>query len=122
MKKHDVWLGIIVLLLAVGIWLIQYGVIRSEGSVIVVTQDGEQIGTYRLSEDNQIEFTDEQGRRNLLEIRDGKAKMCEADCPDRLCVKQKAISYKGESIICLPHRLVIEVTEGETNTVDAIVG
>ena len=38
--------------------------------------------------------------------------MEEADCPDRLCVRQGAVSRVGESIICLPHELVVTV-EGE---------
>ena len=34
--------------------------------------------------------------------------MIRADCPDQLCVKQKAVSKNKESIICLPNKVVIE--------------
>ena len=49
------------------------------------------------------------------------ASVSDADCPDRLCVRQKAISRKGESIICLPHKLVILIESMEEGDVDAIV-
>jgi len=35
----------------------------------------------------------------------------EADCPDKICVKHTNIKNAGETIICLPHKLVIEIVE-----------
>ena len=46
---------------------------------------------------------------NLIEIGDGKVRVIEADCPDKLDVKQGYISKPGEMIVCLPNRLVIEI-------------
>jgi hypothetical protein len=47
---------------------------------------------------------------NTLVIEGGRARIEAADCPDKLCVKQRAISKAGESIICLPHKLVIRIS------------
>lgn len=46
---------------------------------------------------------------NLLCISDGKIRMESADCKDQICVHHKPISGIHESIICLPHKLVIEI-------------
>ena len=47
--------------------------------------------------------------------------MEDADCPDRLCVKQGRIKKVGESIVCLPHKVVIEIVgEKEEAGVDAV--
>lgn len=46
---------------------------------------------------------------NLIEIGDGKVRVIEADCPDKLDVKQGYISEPGEVIVCLPNRLFIEI-------------
>ena len=63
---------------------------------------------------------DEETKKELLSIKDGSASIIEASCPDLLCVKQKEIREAGESIICLPNKLVIRViNEGET-TVDGV--
>lgn len=51
---------------------------------------------------------------NLISIAEGKVTMEAADCRDQICVHHKPIMSVGESIICLPHRLVVEVTGGET--------
>ena len=47
----------------------------------------------------------------ILVISDGKADMESADCPNQICVHHGAISHTGETIVCLPNRVVIEVIE-----------
>ena len=39
------------------------------------------------------------------------------DCPDKICVNHAAISKKGETIVCLPHKVVVEVVD-ENGTQD----
>ncbi len=46
---------------------------------------------------------------NLLEIGDQRVRVIEADCPNKLDVKQGYISKVGEIIVCLPNKLVIEI-------------
>lgn len=47
----------------------------------------------------------------ILVIFDGKTDMESADCPNQICVHHSAISNTGETIVCLPNRVVIEVIE-----------
>ena len=57
---------------------------------------------------------------NVCEIRDGRAKMTKADCPDHLCMRQSAIGDQGGTIVCLPNRVVIEgVSDEEPETVSS---
>lgn len=46
---------------------------------------------------------------NLIEVGDEKVRVLEADCPDQIDVEQGWISNIGETLICLPNRLVVEV-------------
>lgn len=46
---------------------------------------------------------------NLITVTDGTVVMEEADCKDQICVRHKPVSSARESIICLPHRLVVEI-------------
>lgn len=60
----------------------------------------------------------EEGEYNLLIIADGEVRMAAADCRDQICVQHRPVSDAGESIICLPHRLVVEImgdAEGSKN-------
>lgn len=54
------------------------------------------------------------GRINTISITDNKIKMIDANCNDSLCVKQGEISKVSQSIVCLPHKLIIEI-KGEAN-------
>lgn len=120
MKKNDLYLAAGILAAAFFLLVVQRFVPASSGQQVTVTQDGEIAGIYLLAEDKELVFTDADGGRNVLVIRDGEAYMKEADCPDGLCMRQKAVSRKGESIICLPHRLAVEVTAGESAGTDAV--
>lgn len=81
------------------------------GGEIEVTIDGELYGTYLLNEDQEIEIQTG-GDRNVIRIQDGVAFMEEANCPDGYCMEQGKVSRQRQTIVCLPHKLVVEVTEG----------
>ena len=88
---------------------------REQGSQVIVFQDGVEQGRYLLSEEQEVEIAfnqESQEGKNILRIRDGSADMIYADCPDQLCVNQKEIDKVGETIVCLPHKIVVEL-EGE---------
>lgn len=46
---------------------------------------------------------------SLLELGDDQVRFLEADCPDQICIQKGYISRIGETIVCLPNRLVIEI-------------
>lgn len=99
----SVLLGII-LLATLGILIF-----RKSGNSVKVTVDGKVFGEYSLQKDKTVEIKSEKGY-NLLVIKDGKAYVERASCPDGICSSHKPISYGGESIICLPNKVVVEVT------------
>ena len=47
--------------------------------------------------------------------------MSKAHCPDKLCVHQGKITKAGESIVCLPNKIMIEIS-GTKDKVDAVAG
>lgn len=54
-----------------------------------------------------------EGGTNVLHIDNGMAWLSKADCPDQICVNTGKIKYVGQSIICLPHKVVVEIKEAE---------
>lgn len=46
--------------------------------------------------------------------------MTDADCPDGLCVNQRPISSDGESIICLPNQVVVQIVSQDESELDAV--
>lgn len=59
---------------------------------------------------------DSQYGYNLIELGEDKVRVIEADCPDKIDVKQGWISGIGETIVCLPNRMVIEIKGIERDT------
>ncbi len=90
------------------------------GAYVVVSVEGEEIKRLPLYED--ADYTIEGvGGCNHLVIENGSAYLSDADCPDKLCVKMGRISKEGQSIICLPHKVVIGITGGGKDEVDVMV-
>lgn len=119
MKKADwILIGAILFVVCVLAAVLYFG--GHAGTTVTVEIDGKLVDRLPLSEDLQKEYTDENGGTNLLVIKNGKAQITQADCPDKICVHHHPISRSGESIICLPHKLVVTViNEKETDGVDA---
>lgn len=118
MKKNDI-------ILIIGIAILALGAIallvlhQNEGAKVLVTVDGKVIKELDLHKDQvfPIEIEDD---KNIIQIKDGYATMIEANCPDLICVHQKAISKEGESIVCLPHKVIVTVEGGEESSLDSV--
>lgn len=57
----------------------------------------------------------------MLEIEGRKARILESNCPDKICVKTGYISKAGESIICLPHKVIVEITGMDQRGIDVSI-
>ena len=89
--------------------------------MVTVYQNGHEIGKYPLSKEQTLSIPYGEDGYNLLFISGGEASISDADCPDGLCVRQRAVDRNGESIICLPHKLVIQITAGKERELDAFI-
>ena len=124
MNKNDLIVIISILLLAAAAYI---GIstyrrhATADNPQVVVTVDGEEYGRYPLSEDLQTEIRFEDGSFNRLVIENGKAKISEASCPDQICVNHFRIQYSGETIVCLPNKVVVEIVGGLKSDVDGSV-
>lgn len=119
MKKKDWILGVGVisaaLLLLAGMNIVQRVQAKenkTQANQVVITVDGEVYGKYDLSEDQVIEV-EKDDFYNRIRIEEGEAYMEEADCPDGYCEEQGKISDRTQTIVCLPHKLVVEVKNAQ---------
>lgn len=116
--KNDIILiaALVILALVAGAALLLF---KPEGDTVSVSVDGEAIAEYPLSEDREVEIESE-GGYNILIIEDGKARVESANCPDGICSAHRPIARDGESIICLPNKVVVEVHAAESDEPDVI--
>lgn len=115
--KNDLILVFGFLLIAFAVW----GALKltqKPGEYAVIEIDGAEYARFPLDADMKLEIPTDGGHVNTLVIENGKAYIASADCPEQLCVRQRPISLAGQTIVCLPHRLVLRI-EGESG-VDAV--
>lgn len=117
-KKADIVLGIVLLLLCIGASLfIAKGNVA--GSSITVKIEDALYGSYNLSEDQDIVIK-QNGHTNTLRIQNGTVSMIESDCSNQLCVHQGAISKSKQVIVCLPNHVVVSVEQDSHSDMDAV--
>lgn len=146
-KRADIWflLGILAVALVL---LLLFRINRTRGSFAEVSYDGVVLMKIPLSqaetmyylltpdessvsiqefsetawrETSQTEIALTEDFYNIMLYRDGEVQMIDSSCPDLICVHHRAVCSVGESIICLPHKIVIEVVgEGERD-LDGVV-
>ncbi len=85
-----------------------FSLLKKDGAYAAVSVGGKVHSRYPLSENTTVEIATEYGH-NTLKIENGKARITSADCPDGLCKHHACIYSKGESIVCLPNKLVVEI-------------
>lgn len=110
-KKADIVLFII--LVIAGLALSWLAVLDSgAGQKAVVTVNGQLYGTYDLSRDQEITI-EQDGHINKITIKDGQVQMSYSDCKNQVCVNDGKISKTSQSIVCLPNRVMVEITGRE---------
>ncbi len=83
---------------------------------VEITVDGRPYAVYPLNEiksTKAVEIQTEFGY-NRVEITQEGARVTDADCPDKLDVRAGWITKPGQSLICLPNRLVVQLTGADS--------
>lgn len=121
MKKADFILIAVVVALAGVLLLFLYGLNCNSGAYVQVEIDGKIVEALPLDTDTTYEIKTDNDGTNTLVIKDGYAKITEANCPDGICTNHMKISRNGESIICLPHKVIVTVVnENDSEEIDAV--
>lgn len=113
--RNDVILAAVIVVIAVaGLLFINFT--KVQGDKVVVKVNGVETHSYSLSENAQFEIKTGENNENInvVVIENGKVRVTEADCPDGICKKYRPISYVGETIVCLPHKVVVEIVSEST--------
>ncbi len=124
MTKWDKYLVVLIIIVSVlSMFYIKNMAINQGGKYLSIEVNGERYKTVTFSFDNKKRYLDIKTKYgyNKLEMINEKVRVLEADCPDKLDVKQGYIEDIGSMIVCLPNRLVIEIKaeQNELNDTDA---
>lgn len=79
------------------------------GSRVQVRVAGTVTASYPLNQNASYLIQGADGGTNLLILEDGTARIEEASCPDGVCIHTGRIHRSGQSIVCLPNQVVVEI-------------
>ena len=106
--RADIFL--ILILLAAGAGLLFWQKQSKAGTYAQIYSDNEMIAVFPLNQNRTFIVSNDLGN-NTIVIEKGQAYMIDADCPDKICEKMGKISKPGETIVCLPHKLIVEISD-----------
>ncbi len=110
--KNDIILVVSLLAVAVIIFTVFF-IFAKNGKTVLVILDGKEHVCYDIDKDLTIDIASENNQINTLVIKDGQASIVSASCPDKICVKHRSIKRVGETIVCLPNKVVIKIVKGK---------
>lgn len=118
-KKLDIAIVAVVLCIAALSFLcLKYGV--KPGNYVTISVDSKTVCSLPLSENTKYDVVKDSKVTNTVVIENGFAYVDYADCPDKICSKHKKISRSGESIVCLPNKVVVTVCNENNQELDGV--
>lgn len=111
-KKEFIILATVMACALLAMAFLHYGH-KTQGAYVEVIIDNEVVERYSLEEEGEYEIAGYNGGKNILQVKEGRAYISEATCPDKLCVEQKEIANSGEMLVCLPNRVIVKVVGEE---------
>lgn len=142
-KKADILLliALVVFGLVTSVVLVLTGSGDTGESEVVIKSGGEIVGRYPLSKDARLEIPAASGVSydspahyalteddectqytyyNVVNIEGGAVSITGSSCKNLVCVRHESISKSGQSIVCLPNRLIVTIENKSGGDYDSI--
>ena len=106
--KNESILVLVIVLIAAAFFVGNRLAAKKPAAIVVVSVDGTITHEFPLHLEEDFTIYTEHGENHLV-ISEGQAQVKEASCPDKICVKHPPISESGQTIVCLPNKVVITI-------------
>ena len=119
-RKKDMLL--IFPLVAAAFLLLVWFTFRTAGDCVAVVEvNGAVVGQYDLSAQTDTQILDLGGSYHVqLKLAPGEISFFHSLCPDQVCVRTGVLTKPGQTAVCLPARVSVEI-QGEAE-VDGVTG
>lgn len=115
LKKGDYFILIIAVVLL--FLCLLFDMFHRKGNIVRVDMDG-IVHEYDLETNQNIILDNRNGNVNEIVIKDGEVYVSSSNCLNQNCVRHNPISRNGEMIVCIPHKVVIQVLNNNDNGFD----
>jgi len=110
-------LGFLILLTALSFFT--FHLLKPRAKDVWISVNGRPLGFYPLNKDRTIRVQGPIGT-TVIRIHNGQAAIIEAPCAHKLCQKMGPIPARGDVMICIPNRIVVEIKHRKGRETDAI--
>lgn len=122
LKKADILVIILIVIASFLIYFFTNKLPKEDANLakkVVITVDGKVFKEIPLTKDTdeKIDINTVYGKNEVV-IEKGEVHMHESNCKDKICIKMGKISVPGDSIICLPNRLIVKIVSEKRNDND----
>lgn len=108
-RAGDFFIAALIILSAAAILIYPYIKKQPAASRVEITRAGGEVLTFSCADERELSIDGCE-----IKIADGGVEVKAADCPDQVCVNTGKITRRGQSIICVPNRVSIQITgEGD---------
>lgn len=119
MKRFDMYV-IIAVVVITGFLFTAFAFQSNDHPEVVISLKGEEYARVPLDgKEHVYEIVTELGYNKVIVDHDG-VRIEEADCPDHDCVSIGTLNRVGQSVICAPHYLVIQIVGSSQSALDSI--
>lgn len=113
LKKADILVIVLILIASFFIYFFTNKLPREEKNIskkVVISVDGKNFKEVPLTKSSKekIDINTIYGKNEVI-IEKGEVHMHESNCKDKICMKMGKISIPGDSIICLPNRVMVKI-------------
>lgn len=89
----------------------------SQTRTVLIYQKDKLLEEAELEKDKIITIL---GGKMQLEVKDKRVRVLNSDCPHHICKNMGWIKYNGETIVCVPNQILIEVKSKGPAIIDAV--
>lgn len=108
-RRNEIILVIGILLMA----LLSFALVRykaaGSSTKIEVSVESQVFASYSIDQEVDEVITGHDGGTNHLIIKNGNVTITEASCPDKVCVRQGNIKESGQTLVCLPNKVIVTI-------------
>ncbi len=107
------------LVTVVSLFFVRIFLISGEGSEALIKVGNAPVQRVPLRMDRTINLEGEKGRV-ILEVREGTVRVVQSSCLQKICVNTGWINRPGQTIVCLPNKVLITIEGKESSKADAV--
>jgi len=119
-SKFDIALVILILFFSIGslLWLAhKHNQESSQAKIALIYVGDKLLEEVDLTKDKVISLGNEQMQ---IEVKENKVRVLKANCPHHICMNMGWIQYDGQTIACVPNKVLIEIKTTGSQLLDAV--